>query len=167
MSTTAPDVLAVFDLSELVDELIRRDTTLLAALPTASLIGEIKRRGASEDEWSRSVVNLPGLTVDPVHSRAVYRGVAYQVGGRAMEVLYALAVLRRRGVVRLRSERLAAKIWRGYDRGRASACLRSSVYELNKAIPGLIDSRRNGLGYALNLDLDDMSPSDKQKESAA
>lgn len=126
---------------------------LLAAIDTADLIEELERRGyeATPTKQRQPVAVLPGLLVAPCESRVVYRGRAYQVFGRSMELLFALAVARQQGKHVLPAERLAAKVWRGWPKEESVPNLRSTVSYLRKVVPGVVGSRR-GVGYWLNLD---------------
>lgn len=132
-------------------------SALLALVGDDDLLAELHRRGIEVRPAPRSaVVRLPGLVVDPETSHVEWRGESVVLTGRAMEVLYALALARWQGTRRLRSDRLAARVWRGWVLAESLPCLRYAVWTIRKRLPGLIGSEaapggRPGAGYWLNL----------------
>lgn len=125
---------------------------VLALVGDDDLVRECHRRGLELHPAGRTaVVRLAGLVVDPEGSHVEWRGESIVLTGRAMEVLYALALARWQGAKRVRNDRLAARVWRGWSSPESVPSLRWYVSVLRKQLPGLIGSGR-GLGYWLNLD---------------
>jgi DNA-binding response OmpR family regulator len=141
------------------DGLDARTRVALAQAPLWALERELaSRRFRPKD----TAVTFGDLTVDPVHSCVTWGHDAYRVRGRQMEVVYALAVARRRGYFRVPGVDLAQSVWRGMDAHTACTNLRSYVNALNKRIPGLVLLSGTGrVGYGLAVPDDDA-----QEESA-
>lgn len=125
----------------------------LEAMPTWVIRGALDERRLTVPN---PVVRLPGLVVDPVGRRVVWRGQEHFLTGRMMEVVHVLAQARQRGYRRLPTEVVALRVWRGFDRASARTNLRVAVsQQLNKRVPGLVltpGRRRPGVGYGLAID---------------
>jgi hypothetical protein len=117
-------------------------TRALASAPDWALREELERRGEEPETDPR--VRLPGLAVDPVAGYVLWRGVAYGLGGRQMEIVYALARAHLAGRRRLRSDVLAARIYPDWDGVSAGEGLWSHCRNLRRAVPGLLVSERLG-----------------------
>ena len=121
--------------------------------PTWVLEQELSRRRNGVRETA--AIRLPGLEVDPAASRVVWRGLARDLSGRRMEVLYALAQESVKGKRRVGRDYLAHRVFFGMDLPAAVESLRTYVSYLGKEFPGLLltasEGRRIGLGYGLNL----------------
>jgi DNA-binding response OmpR family regulator len=128
-------------------------TNRLAHVPSWALSEELQRRGEEDDRDQRVV--LAGLVVDPIGSSVTWRGDEYAVGGRQMEVLYALALDRAGGRRRVATRRLAERVFRGFEREGACANLRVVMAVLRRRFPGLIDSVWIGSRVAYGLALAD------------
>lgn len=120
-------------------------TTRLAGVPDWALREELQRRGEEAD--TDQAVHLPGLTVDPVAGQVVWRGERHRVGGRAMEIVYALALAHQQGRRRVRSDLLAARVFRGWDQAAARASVNVTLSNLHDRLPGLaVTERLRGAG---------------------
>jgi hypothetical protein len=119
----------------------------LAQAPTWALERELAGRRLKPFD---PVIRLGSLEVDPVGCRVRWGHDAHRVGGREMEVVYALAAARRSGYVRVPARELTRTIFRGWDSATAATNLRQYVCQVNRRIPGLIlGSTAYRLGYAL------------------
>lgn len=107
----------------------------LACVPTWALEQEMARRA---DRLGPEAVDLGELVVDPVGGRVRWRGDDYVLTGRAMEVLYALALAHRDGRLRTAPRALALAVWRGWEVEDARRSLRSYLTVLRRRFPGLI-----------------------------
>jgi DNA-binding response OmpR family regulator len=123
-------------------------TGRLAHVPTWALSEELQRRG--EIPAVDQAVHLPGLTVDPVGSTVVWRGVEYPLCGRKMEVLYAIALWRAKGHRRMPSRTLSMAVFRSARRDDVQNA-RVHVRYLRQQFPGLLPPM-GALGYELALD---------------
>jgi len=119
-------------------------TARLRGVPDWALREELARRGAEAD--TEAAVHLPGVTVDPVAGQLVWRGDAYLVGGRAMEVLYALALAHAAGRRQVRTDVLAGRVFRGWERDGALKSLRTTIHDLRRRFPGLLPHAVGGRG---------------------
>lgn len=129
----------------------------LANTPTWALRAELGRRAEEPDE--DLAVRLPGLTVDPAANTVTWRGDEYLLGGRSMEVLYAIATAQASGMTRVSSVVLARRVFRGFGDAEALANLRTYVSYLRRRFPGLV-ARDSGTGWyrAYRLVVDDPAP---------
>lgn len=92
---------------------------------------------------------------DPGAGRVVWRGVAYPLMGRQLEVVQALATLWLGRRPRPRAVTLAGSVWREFDRRDALQNLYATIGDLKRAVPGLIVSGGNHrTGYRLALEVD-------------
>lgn len=125
--------------------------------PTWALKEELARREVvpARDSSTGSVVQLPGIVVDPVGSVVRWRGEEYALSGRRMEVLYALASARQKGCRRLRCKWIAEAIFRDWEEEGGRRNVRMKVTLLRKQFPGLIDRHRIGMEVAYGLVLDE------------
>lgn len=124
--------------------------TRLAHVPTWAL--ELALAGRTSAPGP-DAVDLGDLVVDPVGGLVRWRGDDYVLTGRAMEVLYALAVAHRAGRRRAKPLALAHAIWRGWEPAGALENLRFHVSRLRRRFPGLIDGGYGpGRGYGLAVD---------------
>ncbi len=117
-------------------------TRHLASVPAWALREELERRGEEPD--TDPTIRLPGLEVDPVAGLVVWRGVAYGLGGRQMEIVDALARAHLAGRRRVRSDVLARRVFPDWDTGTTGECLWSHCRNLRRAVPGLLVSERLG-----------------------
>jgi DNA-binding response OmpR family regulator len=127
-------------------------TARLHRVPTWALVEELCRRGEEPDR--DQAVRLPGLVVDPVQSEVTWRGDGYALGGRKMEVVYALALALADGRRRVAGERLARAVFRGFEHRDAMRNLSSTVHDLGQQIPGLLTRVPAGVHAAYGLALD-------------
>lgn len=138
--------------------------TVLASVETCDLLAELERRGVRTEsplELDQITVRLPGLVVVPSESRVVWRGTDYTLYGRPMETLYMLALARWQGRRRLRSDVLAAKVWRGWPKAESLPTLRQAVWAIRRVVPGLIVTVGGSGGamgyYEVVLDADEVA----------
>lgn len=124
----------------------------LGTVPSWALADELERRG--DAPATDRIVRLPGLTVDPVGGAVDWRGDAYVVGGRSMEVLYCLAQARRDGHRRLRYAEIGKRVWRGFAPEDARQNARVTVSSLRTRFPGLLETAGPGGGGLVGLVLD-------------
>jgi len=121
------------------------------AMPSWVLVAELgRRRGLREP----TAVSLPGLVVDPLAGLLVRDGVEHALGGRRMEVVYALAQEAARGKRRVGTDYLARRVFWDHPLPCAAANLRTYVHYLNRELPGLLATpgtdHRVGTGYGLH-----------------
>lgn len=150
MSIDSSELLALVSDADLLAECSRRRLGQIGRAELTQLVDEVRRRGAAEPEGP-AVVRLPGLVVDPIASTVHWRGETMHLGGRNMEVLYALAVTRYQGRRLLQPAALASKVWRGWPPDSSLPCLRVAVSQIRKVLPGLIASKPR-FGYWLEVD---------------
>lgn len=122
----------------------------LEVFPTWALEEAVSRRRFKTND---AAVRLPDLLVDPVGCRIVYHGTEYALTGRAMELVYALAVARVQGHWRVPAKVLARKLYRNFTQEEGIGNVRSYVWRVNRRIvPGLILlSGGQNRGFGLNV----------------
>lgn len=123
-----------------------RDRWQLGGVPTWALEAELVRRG--EAPAAEKAIRLPGLVVAPTENTVIWRGEDHAIGGRAMEVIYALAILHQRGFASGSARRIATTVWRGFSEGDALQNLRCTLWMLRRDFPGLVISDHVGTRHA-------------------
>lgn len=124
---------------------------LLEQMPTWLVEQEARKRRFGEHT---GVVRVGWLEVDPGDHRIAYRGRAYMVTGRQMDVVHTLALARARGHRRVAGTVLAQRVWRGFEAAQAHDNLMTTLLLLGRRVPGLLlmSGRSRKLGYGLNVD---------------
>ena len=125
----------------------RRTQIVLAQTPTWAIEEELaKRRWVPNDRLLR----LPGLVVDPVGIRVVWRGESYDVTGRMMEIVYELALSKKSGYYRIPAKHVCVKVWGAGDEA-ALANFRCTVLYIRRRLPGLLLPSDGKAGYGLDV----------------
>lgn len=124
---------------------------MLSQIPTWLVEQEARARRFEEHS---GVVRVGWLVVDPGNHRIEYRGRAYMVTGRQMDILHTLAQARLQGHRRVEGFVLAELIWRDFGRDLAHDNLMATVHLLRRRVPGLLlmSGRARKLGYGLAVD---------------
>lgn len=133
-----------------------RHRALLREVPTWALQEELARRDGHAAEIAAPSASVRGFFIDPIANLVRWRGDTYEVGGRQAEMLYALALARKRGRRRVPAAWLAVTVFRGFTQETADTNVRQTLHDLGQRFPGLLlMSGNRRLGYGLNLDDDE------------